>query len=323
MRMVLEALNEIEYMRKTKEYQYSYNQISFHKLNESKVDQTAYLLFKNSRYRLGLIVGIEGKTMYCPYSAPFGIFEKLHEKVKISEIQESIACLMEYARERGVEKIYFKLPPLFYDEDFISKVSNVLYTNAFQLVSYDLNYHISLDKDLVENYQNRIAKNARKNLNIAEKSGLSIRRCESESEKLAAYNIIQINRKTKGYPLHMSWEQVKKTIEFMEHDFFLVNDGTLDIAAAVNFHVNQEVVQVIYWGDIPGVTEKKPINFLSHELMKYYYETNKKILDIGPSTVYSIPNNGLCDFKESIGCQTSPKLTFIADFSQEKIERMF
>lgn len=311
----MEISNETEYKNKIKKLQYSYNQVSFHKLNESKVDHIVYLLFKNSRYRLGLVVGIIDKIIYCPYSAPFGVFEKLHENVKISEIQESIECLIEYAKEKGLEKVYFKLPPFFYEENFISKVSNVLYNNAFQLFSYDLNYHISLEKDMIENYQNRIAKNARKNLNIAQKSGLSIRRCESESEKHASYNIIQINRKTKGYPLHMSWKQMKDTIEFMEHDFFLVNDGALDIAAALNFHVNDDVVQVIYWGDIPGYAEKKPINYLSYELMQYYYERNKKVLDIGPSTVYSIPNNGLCDFKENIGCRISPKLTFIATLS--------
>lgn len=41
-----------------------------------------------------------------------------------------------------------------------------------------------------------------------------------------------------------------------------------------------------------------------------------KYLDIGPSTENSIPNYGLCDFKESIGCRRSLKYTMVKELRQ-------
>jgi hypothetical protein len=39
-----------------------------------------------------------------------------------------------------------------------------------------------------------------------------------------------------------------------------------------------------------------------------------KFVDIGPSTENSIPNYGLCEFKESIGCTVVNKYSFKKTF---------
>lgn len=49
---------------------------------------------------------------------------------------------------------------------------------------------------------------------------------------------------------------------------------------------------------------------MAYKLQEYYFLKGKKYLDIGPSTDFSIPNYGLCNFKESIGCDISLKLSF-------------
>jgi lipid II:glycine glycyltransferase (peptidoglycan interpeptide bridge formation enzyme) len=69
-------------------------------------------------------------------------------------------------------------------------------------------------------------------------------------------------------------------------------------------------VQVIYWGDIPEFSKYKTMNFLSFNIFEHYKKSGLKIVDIGPSTENSIPNYGLCEFKESIGCSIAAKVTF-------------
>jgi len=76
------------------------------------------------------------------------------------------------------------------------------------------------------------------------------------------------------------------------------------------FHVSSVVVQVVYWGDLPEYAHLKTMNFLSYKLFEYYTGTNIHVIDIGPSTENSIPNFGLCEFKESVGCEITNKLTF-------------
>ena len=44
-----------------------------------------------------------------------------------------------------------------------------------------------------------------------------------------------------------------------------------------------------------------------------YKEKGISLIDIGTSTVDGVPNFGLCDFKESIGCNCSPKINFVKE----------
>jgi hypothetical protein len=90
----------------------------------------------------------------------------------------------------------------------------------------------------------------------------------------------------------------------------LTHEG-VDVAAAQVFHVAEGVAQVIYWGDLKEYSQLRTMNLLSYRIFEYYYKAKEiKLLDIGPSTENGVPNVGLCDFKESIGCSTSPKFCF-------------
>jgi lipid II:glycine glycyltransferase (peptidoglycan interpeptide bridge formation enzyme) len=113
----------------------------------------------------------------------------------------------------------------------------------------------------------------------------------------------------------MSWDQVLETTKVIPADFFRVEtaEGTA-IAAALVFKVAADVVQVIYWGDLPDYSELKTMNFLSYKLFGFYKEKGIGVIDIGPSTEDSVPNHGLCEFKESIGCNIQPKYSLIYKF---------
>ena len=52
------------------------------------------------------------------------------------------------------------------------------------------------------------------------------------------------------------------------------------------------------------------MNYLAYSLFDYYADNGLRILDIGPSTEDGIPNYGLCEFKESIGCSVTMKYSF-------------
>ena len=52
------------------------------------------------------------------------------------------------------------------------------------------------------------------------------------------------------------------------------------------------------------------MNFLSYNIFKHYKAIGVSIIDIGHSTEDSIPNQGLCEFKESIGCSIDLQYEF-------------
>lgn len=309
--MEIVEINHIAYKNMISLPYHIFASTEFNNINEDKASSVHYLLFKDSKYRLGIIGGIRDNVFFSPFSAPFGGFIFLQEDVKISYIDDSILLLSEWAKTKGLSELKITLPPAIYQESFISKQINSLYRNGFTIEKADLNYAYNLQQ-FNEDYAASIWYNARKNLKIALGNGFSLKTCATQDEKENAYQVIKQNRAARGFPLRMTWEQVKASAAVMQADFFLVeNTAAIAVAAAIVFHVAKGIVQVVYWGDLPEYANQKTMNFLSFKIFEYYHKFGMHVIDIGPSTENSIPNFGLCEFKESIGCDISMKFSFI------------
>jgi len=283
-----------------------FNSVDFNELNKSKCDSVHYLVSKDSKIRLGLIVGKRDNAVFSPFSAPFGSFSFVDEQIDINKIDESIQALDDYLKEKKIGSIKIILPPLCYNMSYLSKMVNSLSRNGYIISSIDLN-HVFRTSFLDEKYEAKIYRNARKNLNIALKQNFILQKTEDID---LVYGIISKNRELRGFPLRMTLEQVKETVKIVKYDAFVVKLDQDYVASALVYHVANNIVQVIYWGDIPDFSSMKTMNFLSYKVFEYYKNTNIEIIDIGPSTENGIPNYGLCDFKESIGCSVESKFTF-------------
>lgn len=198
------------------------------------------------------------------------------------------------------------LPPPIYESTFVSKQLNVFYRSGYKIESIDLNYHFC-NADIESNYSDRIHASARKALKRSIDSNLTFYKCTTRKDFLDAYDVIYRNRKAKNFPLKMTFDDIEKT--HIKKDFFVVaNESGISIAAAIVYFVCSDVVQVVYWGDDPIYSSLRPMNFLSSRIFQYYQSQGVHYTDIGPSTEDSMPNYGLCDFKESIGCHVSSKI---------------
>lgn len=285
-----------------------YNGIPFTRLNERKADSVIYLSIGDRKPRFGIILGKRGDMLLSPFSAPFGGFT-MRGIQSIQLMDEAVKLLKDYASERGL-RLRIALQPLVYEETQLSKL-----TSAFLRAGYsqtvDLNYYFLLWK--IDDYQKHIDRSARKNLNHAMQAGFTFEKLDSHKfdDVERAYEVIRRNREEHGYPLRMTLEQVWQTVtEVVRADFFVLNHEGNDVAAAQVFHIAEGIAQVIYWGDIREYSSLRPMNCLTYEIFRHYREAGLKILDIGPSTEDGIPNYGLCDFKENIGCDVTLKNWF-------------
>lgn len=284
-----------------------FNSVDFAELNKEKAEILRYLIFEDTKIRAGIILGERNGIMASPFSAPFGGF--LSNKPLMLEIwEEVVGKLTEYALNHGKD-IMVTLPPLAYDMSELTKVANVMSRKA-QLCYIDLNY--SFDTSRFKHYESAIKVNARKNLHNALAHDMRFIKLDSKNRNDVerAYRIIKLNRQEHGYPLRMSLEDVLKTIKIIPADFFVLSYNDVDIAAAQVFHVAKGIAQVIYWGDLHDYYKLRTMNRLAYEMFKYYSQCGINILDIGPSSELGIPNYGLCEFKEGIGCNESPKFVF-------------
>jgi hypothetical protein len=307
--MILEEARPADWDEIIREPWHCFASAQFNTLNAEKAERVHYLLFRDSKYRLGLVAGENQGTLVSPFSAPFGGYVPMYDDVKIQSIEEAVDITEQWAVTSGLKKIMLTLPPPIYNERFLSKVLNVLHRRNFNIEATELNFHF----DLSGEYKNALWKNARKNLNVSLDSNLAFRQCIRESEKEIAYNIISLNRNVKGRPLRMSLQDVLATNDIIPIDFFVVSTAEkLDIASAVVFQAAPKIALVVYWGDVPDFPHLKAMNFLSFKIFEYYKAKGFLFVDIGTANESnSEPNYGLAEFKESLGCNIQPKVTLV------------
>lgn len=285
-----------------------FNSAAFNALNKSKCDAVYYLLFKDSKVRLGIIFGVRNNILTSPFSAPFGGFEATSSDIRLQQIDAALQTLHQWATDRIFEGIKIGFPAFFYNSNMLNKVCSCLTRASYERSNVDLNYHF-LTAKFDDNYEKEIWYNAQKNLRKGKTSGLTFEKINA-ADGAQAYAIIALNRRTRGFPLRMTFEQIEETSKVVDIDFFLVKREEIIVASAIVFHVAKDIVQVVYWGDLPDYSEFKTMNYLSFHLFQHYKNQGIKIIDIGPSSENSIPNYGLCEFKESIGCDILVKTEF-------------
>lgn len=309
-RMDVVEISSIEYAERLENVSYGYMKKEFCEYNKPKVEQVKYLLFfDEKKERFVASFGIKDGLLMAPFSAPFTIIGEISKSTELSHYREALEALKRYAEEQKCYKIRIVFPPFMYDEQRISYWVNAGILVGAKIVSLDLNYAINLKTVQEYGYNKMLTYNARKNLRIAYEKGNEFYVCEEERELEEAYEVIRKNREFKGYPLKMTYDQVRWTKDLLHGKGFLVKNEKRTLAAAIVFEPFPKVAQVIYWGDIPQVSEYKSVNFLAEQLVNYYSEKGFRVLDIGPSTENGEPNYGLCKFKESIGCNVSAKVT--------------
>lgn len=298
-----------EYSEIFSKHTHIYNSAAFSQLNANKCEQIHYLVFKDSKARLGIILGEQSDLICSPFSAPFGGFEFTTEP-KIEYLEEALTLLIKYAQSLN-KKLKLTTPPPIYGTSINAKIINALMRMGVMPQYIDLNYHYDISR--FKQYETYISRNARKNLHNAQNQGFEFTQLNSNNDEdiARAYSVIKANREGRGYPLRMTLNDVINTSKIIPADFFVVSKNDIDIAAGQVFHVTDSIAQVVYWGDKPGFSEMRPMNYLSYKIFEHYNDCGTSILDIGPSTENGIPNYGLCEFKENLGCEISLKHTFL------------
>lgn len=252
--------------------------------------------------RLGLVMGFKDGEWRAPFSAPFAEIA-YREPQSIERIYDFISDLADLLEDHSVT---VTLAPTFYDPELLTRAYGIL-ANFVHKTYWDFNYHYDLAA--FPDFVQRLDRSARKNFHRAQEQGFEIALTDDVAR---AYAVIAANRKSHGYPLAMSLEQVMATVESaVKADFFVLSHGSADVAAAMVYHVAEGIAQVVYWGDAPGYSEMRPMNYLSWYVFDYYYRGGYRIVDVGPSSSKGVPSSGLCRFKQSIACTLTLKPTFI------------
>ncbi len=287
----------------------------FHKYHKKFAERVYKVILKKKGKVIGeCCLGVRQQALIAPYSSPFSmIYPQI--KWKNSEICNIIGCLKEIAKYLECKSIMFTLPPDIYNKEVINATATAFFHNNFYVKHIDINNYFNLDDFIdLEHFVKNLVHSSRKNYRRAIESNLQFEEMPLYNFDLV-YKIIKINREEMGYPLKMSLEHMKDIISMKESDCrcFCIKLYDNYIAAAIIFDINEYTSQVIYWGDIREYSNMRPMGLLPIKLVEYYKNLGKKYLDIGPSSENGIINEGLADFKKSVGCRNNLKLCFKYD----------
>jgi hypothetical protein len=114
----------------------------------------------------------------------------------------------------------------------------------------------------------------------------------------------------------MNLEQFENHFILFPKNFqiFSVTHSERMIAVGVTIKINEEIVYTFYLGDDEDYLKDSPTIFLLSGIYEYFQAKNYKILDLGIATAKGILNEGLANFKRSVGGEASLKKTYIKTF---------
>ena len=92
-----------------------YNSAIFNEHNSEKVERVFYLLFKDKKYRYGIVGGLYNECFLSPFSAPFGGFSSVSNKSRMEYLEQGVENLIFWCKNKNIKKISITLPPAFYN----------------------------------------------------------------------------------------------------------------------------------------------------------------------------------------------------------------
>jgi hypothetical protein len=283
----------------------------FNYYSQSNLDFYFELLQKNKNKVMGIFPLYFSKNNY--HSPLKGTYSGVHfdEDLDLEILELFIVnCKAYIITKNKFENIYIKLPPLIHDLSGISKLLNIFLRNNFKLSNFEINHHLKVSD---KKYELFLSKGNLKKLKIAEKK-YTIK--EDDFSKIEEfYNVLEINRRSKGNNISMNLEDFKNfTKEFIKNiKIFSVINKNIIIAAAYCIRINKEILYVFYWGELPLFKSDSPVVYLSKSIYEYSKNKDIDIIDVGTSSVSNIPNHGLVRFKNRIGYTESLKINLICN----------
>ena len=298
---------------------YFFDTEEFHAHHHKNAKKVFRLIFMDGSLAAGFCyVGYTtDNKLKAPYSAPFSDIYTI-KKLDSVILENIVSCLKRYSDSMDAE-IQLTFVPLVYDAEYAVK-TGVLLDSGFKMSYAHVSNYLDLQKiGSVESFISEQSHSFRKNIKRAMKSNLKFSYTfdtelyNKDSFDIRAYDVIKRNRQEKGFPLAMSFDQIKQVedMKSSQVDYFLVSKDETDIAAAIVFKVSEQMVQVVYWGSLEHHSKMRPMEFLAASLIDYYKERGFLFIDIGPSTADDKISHGLLAFKKNIGCETTLKMTFV------------
>jgi len=224
-------------------------------------------------------------------------------------ISKIIECIEDYVRFLGGRTIIARLAPLNGQTIMCDWLVNAYIVRGWSIVNADISHEMEIASRT--EFEDIINRNRRRVIKKGLGKGFEFRRLSRDFAS-HVYTLIKRNRESKGYPMTMSYNDLDKQLTRFP-DFYrlfgIYDNGNILIAAAVCVMIKESYMYVLYWGDDENRNEYSPVTLLAKGIYYTCIEDKISWLSVGRSTLKSFPNEGLVNFKESLGFKPIIQIT--------------
>ena len=206
----------------------------------------------------------------------------------------------------GIDEVIIKHWPDCYDQP--NSWRGIFIDLGFSVVNSETDQYLAIKE---QDYLQVVNKNQHSNLNQARAKGFKFE-CLNINELPYVYDLIQKTLARKGYPVSMTYDDLYKTISVLSDKYLLfgIFDDKKLIAASVSVRISKRILYNFYHADDFSYRSTSPMVMLIKEIYQYCQQNDVRLLDLGISTETGKINEGLFNFKKSLGCSTSEKNTY-------------
>ena len=233
-----------------------------------------------------------------PRRGTFGGFE-FGRNLRLETIEAFIEHVETELVTRGARKIEIRDSPAIFDPGKSALLANVLHRRGYFPSAPDLDYFLLIDNEPI---WEKLKPSRRQRIHRCRRAGITVKELESRDFR-RAYEVIAENRKSRGFPISMTYESLAKMREVFPRRLFAFGafkDGTMT-ASSICLDVNPSVFYVFYWGDLPGYEKFSPVTLLAEFIYDFARSRGFRLIDFGTATKDGRPIYGLINFKREIG----------------------
>jgi GNAT acetyltransferase-like protein len=293
-----------------------FNRDDFHALNLRPGQRVVRVDHHDEGRLVGSLVGVrDGDVVTCGHSAPFGG----PDLVRDAETAANMVALLERAVGEldadGVRTIRVRCRPAFLSGSETT-VQFALLNLGFRVEACELSFHIDLEAlDGIDAYVAGLRSPARRALRHGLAEPFALLEAGDGDAWDAGYDMLAANRAAKGRRLALDAAYVRAARDAFPGRIRMsvLEHAGRPCAAALTYRVLPGRELVVYWGDAGHDLPRSPMNVLAHAMVARALDEGVRSLDIGPSSVAGVPDQGLIQFKRSVGARESLRLDLVRE----------
>lgn len=289
-----------------------YNTKIYRYLQDSEHWVSFYILDKQEKKIIASIhFHVLDQTARSPKRAPFGGLE-FSDSISFKLLFDFLEFAERKLKAKGVRKIEVKNSPETLQGSTGTLISVSLFNLGYSVANAETGAILRVDNATLES---RLHVWEQRKLRQARETNFAFRPLPlSEFSKL--YGFILSCRSSKNYILSMTEKEVQQMVNTFPERYFLFGlfDGNTLVSASISIRVRQNMLYNFYADHDKQFDSFSPLVMLISGIYDFCHERAINFIDLGTSSVEGKQNFSLIDFKQHLGAELTPKLTFEKNF---------